>query len=221
MINYYNQYIKYKNKYQKLKNMQKNYNFYFVHMTKNEKNLKNIIKSGYIKLGSDIPIKDKFLSGYVDEPYIFANIIFDDLENLDFFRNYTLILSPKIIEDYNVYFLGGWGNFNLTTISPSDTNNQKNQKINLIKQFISKPYDLPQIVLESPIIRQHEVRFDKSIDIKKYLIGIGIGHSDNPNDIDNYNNLEKIKKLLVKHGLTHIKIFNYNQIPKYHDFIIN
>jgi len=216
-LKYKNKYLKYKNKYQKLKMTElkmtkqyqiNKYNFVFTHMTKNFNNLKNIIKSGYIKLGSDIPIKDKFLSGCEDEPFVFSNIYFDDLDNLEFFNDLSLIIKPEIIENQQIIFIGGWGNIEVLQILPSDDIQLKQEKILRIKNYITEPYGLPDIVLNSPKSRQHEVRFTEPIDIHKYLEGISIYYSDQ----DELNEkFQKIKKILTKYNLEDIKIYSTNK----------
>ncbi len=208
-MNYFDRYIKYKYKYTKLKkNMDNEYNFYFIHMTKNFKNFKNIIKSGEIKLGTDIPVDDKYLSGYVDEPYIFANIYFEDLDNLEAFNDLSFIINPNIIDTQTIELIGGWGNILVTKIEPQDSKTEKIQKINIFKEYIKNPHSLPDIVLQSPKYRQHEVRFSSPIDIHKYLDGIVI-YSNNDEELK--IKIKKIKKILKKSNLKNIKIYSSNK----------
>lgn len=209
-MDYFERYIKYKSKYSRLKNSIENkYNFYFVHMTKNFKNFKNIIKSGQIKLGSDIPIKDKFLSGFIDEPYVFTNIYFEDLDNLEEFKDLSFIIKPEIIDSQPIEFIGGWGNISIEKIKPNDSKLVKIEKINQMKNFIENPHDLPNIVLESPKFMQHEVRFSNPIDIHKYLEGVVIGGYTNHDELE--IKLKKIIKLLKKYNLENIKVFSYDK----------
>ena len=208
-MDYLDKYIKYKSKYTKLKKtIDNDYNFYFVHMTKNLKNFKNILKSGQIKLGSNIPIKDKFLSGFVNEPYVFTNIYFEDLDNLDDFKDLSLIIKPKIINSQSIEFVGGWGNFSIAKINPNDSESVKIEKINQMKKFIEKPYNLPNILLECPRFMQHEVRFTKPIDINKYLEGVVIYYTNN-DELE--KKLKKVKKLLKKYNLDNINIFSHDK----------
>lgn len=229
-MDYHNLYIKYKTKYINLKkkNMSKKTNsieleggsglknkliegFYFVHMTKDFPNLKGIITDGQIRLGSDIPEEQKFLSGYVDEPYVFANIYFDQLENLKWFGNYSLIFSSKIILDQDVEFIGGWGNSYITITHPSDNAKQLEKKLDLVKKFIAKPEGLPKIVLEAPPYHHHEVKFNKPIQIDKYLRAISINCPKSNFDKEQ----KKIKKLLKKNHLEKkIKIISGSLVPK-------
>ncbi len=205
----YIKYLKYKTKYINLKkNIDNKYNFYFVHMTKNFKNFKNIIKDGKIKIGSDIPIGDKYFSGYVDEPYIFANIYFNDLDNLEWFNDLSFIIKPEIIDSQSVELIGGWGNLFIDKIEPNDSKLVKIKKINKIKKFIVKPYGLPNIVLENPKFMQHEVRFNAPIDIYKYLEGISINYTDQD---ELKIKIKRIKKILKKYNLENIKIFSYDK----------
>lgn len=211
-MSYFDKYIKYKKKYTELKNTDTNnskYNFHFFHMTKNLKNFKNILKTGQIKLGSDISEKDKYLSGYEDEPYVFTNIYFDDLDNLEWFNDFTFIIKPEIINSQPIHFVGGWGGVIIAKMEPSDSESEKLNKINQMKKFIEKPYGLPNIVLEAPKYLQHEVRFTKPIDIHKYLEGIVISGYKNENELK--KKLKYMKKLLKKYHFEHIKIYSYDK----------
>ena len=208
-MDYYHKYLKYKSKYNKFKNnMNSQYNFYFIHTTKNMKNLKNILKEGYIKLGSDIPIKDKYLSGYENEPYIFSNIYFKDLDNLEWFNDLSLIIKPEIIDNQSILFIGGWGNFKISEINSFDSQEEKIIKLEKMKNFIINPTDLHEFVLKLPKYMQHEVKFTSPINIKKYLYGITIGYKNN-NELK--TKLSTIKKILLKYNLENIKIFSYNK----------
>lgn len=181
------------------------YNFNFLHMTKNFKNLKNILKDGSIKLGSQIPMEDKYLSGYNGEPYIFSNIYFKDLDNLEWFNDLSLIIKPEIIEEQSIIFVSGWGNKIICTINPSDKHEEKINKLEEIKKYVSKPEDLPSVLLSSPKYMQHEVRFSSPINIKKYLDGIVIGYK---NEIEKDKKISKVKKLLLKYNLEKVKIYS-------------
>lgn len=207
-MDYFTQYIKYKSKYTRLKrNMNNEYNFYFVHMTKNFKNFKNIIKDGKIKLGCDIPVEDKFLCGDVDHPYIYFNINFNDLDNLDYFQDFSFIIKPEIINTQSIEFFGGWGLLKITEIHPEDSQSDKIKKINKIKKFVSNPYEygLPENVLDFSKFMQHEVRFTNPIDLHKYLYGVVI---PNYNKDELEKQIDKVKKLLKKYNLDNIKIFS-------------
>lgn len=211
-MNYYNHYVKYKSKYKNLKKSMSviypKYNFNFLHTTKNLKNLKNILKEGLIKLGSDIPIEDKYLSGYEDEHYIFANIYFKDLDNLEWFNDFSLIIKPEIIDYQQVMMIGGWGNKEIGIINPSDNKEVKIQKLEQMKKYVLNPHDLPEILLSSPKYMQQEVRFTSPIDIKKYLEGISIGYE---NENEREEKILKIKNLLSKYDLEKVKIYSFDK----------
>lgn len=211
-MNYYNHYIKYKSKYKNLKKSMSvvypKYNFNFLHTTKNLKNLKNILKEGFIKLGSDVAIEDKYLSGYEDEPYIYANIYFKDSDNLEWFNDLSLVIKPEIIDEQIAILIGGWGNKEIGIINPTDSKEVKIQKLERMKNYILNPYDLPKLVLECPKYKQHEVRFTSPIDIKKNLEGISIGYN---NEKERDEKISKIKELLKKYDLEKVKIYSYNK----------
>jgi hypothetical protein len=208
-MDYYKKYKKYKNKYSKYKKeMDIGHNFIFLHMTKNLKNLKNILNDGYIKLGSEIPKEDKYLSGYEDESYIFSNIYFKDLDNLEWFNDLSLIIKPEIINEQYVMMIGGWGNSEICIINPSDSKENKIQKLEKMKKYILDPNDLPSILLSSPKYMQHEVRFTSPIDIKKYLEGIVIGYE---NENEKEEKLKKVKELLLEFNLEKVKIYSQDK----------
>lgn len=211
-MNYYNHYIKYKSKYKKLKKSMcvayPEYNFNFLHTTKDFKNLENILKEGLIKLGSDIPLEDKYLSGYENEPYIFANIYFKDLDNLEWFNDLSLIIKPDIMDFQQLMMIGGWGNKEIGIINPSDSKEVKIQKLEQMKKYVSNPSDLPEILLSSPKYMQQEVRFTSPIDIKKYLEGISIGYV---NEKEREEKILKIKNLLLKYDLEKVKIYSFDK----------
>ncbi len=210
-MNYYNKYIKYKSKYQNLKNKKK-YKFYFIHGTKDMNNLESILTSGKIKLGSEIPIEQKYLSGFENEPYIFANIYFDDLKNLKHGTEYSLIISPKILGEHDIIVNAGWGNYEIEKILSSDDSGTVDSKLKLVRKFIKNPTGLPKMLLDYPSYRLHEVKFNKPIDVQKYVKGIAIYNHD---EKDFNSKVSKIKKILEKTGLTDIKVFDGNKLPSY------
>jgi hypothetical protein len=183
-------------------------NIYFIHMTKDETNLKKILKDGKIKLGSEIPIKNKYLSGYVDEPYVFTNIYNSELDNIEWFNEYSLIIKGDIIENQSVELIGGWGNIFIDKIEPTDSAEVKKKKLNKFFKFIKNPKGLPKLVLELPKNHHHEVKFDSPIDIKKYLFGLSISYT---NEEEKKKKIEKIKKLLKKNNLENVKIISYDK----------
>ena len=210
---YYHKYQKYKNKYlNKKKNMTKDDilvpdSFYFVHTTKSYDSLINILKEGKIKPGKDLPEKYRFLGGEDGSLEIFTNIYFPSIKNLECLQQFTLILHPKILFDYDGYFnelwKGGSGILSLK-LDINDTSKILQEKLDKIKTFLKDPPLLPDGKSISGFL-QHEFIFNKPIEIKDYLIGVGCNFCDE-------KQLDKIKKL-VKDD---VKILSVNYpLPKF------
>ncbi len=123
---YYNKYLKYKSKYLKLKSSSLvlsggksksnsksksksiSKDFYITHGTSKLSNLLSILKDGKIKLGKDVAKSNRMLSEGKANKQIYANIYFDDfVKSMDDFIDYTIILSPDIILDYDIDFRSG------------------------------------------------------------------------------------------------------------------
>ena len=207
-MNYYNKYLKYKNKYLKLKNITINQNggnkneFIFVHNTTTYDNLLEILKTGEIKISSQVDSKRRIRTGDNSHDFIYGNIYFYDIKNMTHFQDLTLILSPKLLEDYNIRFNKGWTGKKITEIKQKDKKKTKNKKLELVKEWLKNPIDLPEI-LRSDLsgFMLHEVVFNKNIPIDKYLIGITCNHCDE-------TKINEIKK-----HTNNIKIFTNNLIP--------
>lgn len=180
------------------------YNFYFLHAT-TYKNLKKILKSGYISAKNNTDIQ--FGSGQD----IYFSVYFDDIENIDRTFQYNLLLSPKIVNDYEVHFNKGWG-FKRDFVIINKNDNQVNKKLETIHNYLKNP-DLPNNLMKSLKITYHELFVEQDIPLEKYLIGL-ICYCDNVV-------YEKIKRLLSKLKLNHIKVFNTNIPPSYDDIVKN
>ena len=80
------------------------YNFYLIHGSKDASSLINILKDGYIKSSFYLPHGSNFF-GNEDDKYIYFNIFFDDLQNINSsIFNYMLIIHPNIFKDYSFIF---------------------------------------------------------------------------------------------------------------------
>lgn len=182
--------------------------YYFVHMTKNLSSLKNIIKTGVLKTGSELKIEDTYL-GQSDG--IFANIYFDDIKNIEGMGEFSLILSPDIIKiKGNVSDIWqGWGYKPLIKIRYDDTNKTIKHKLAKVKRFVENPASLPPILYKGLKNMHHEVMFNKNINMHKYLLGIYI------NGIDNSNTkkvITRIKNILNKYKYGNVEIY-LNNLP--------
>ncbi len=210
---YYNKYLKYKSKYLKLKSNSLalsggkfrsksiSKGFYITHGTSKLSNLLSILKDGKIKLGKDVSKSNRMLSEGKANKQIYANIYFDDfVKSMDDFIDYTIILSPDIILDYDIDFRSGWSSdpesSHLIKLSKSDSNNIRETKLNQIKSYISTT------LKSKPNIKKHELVFDKPIDISKYIIGVTCINCG-----DDYpERYIQIKKFLRRNNQLNVKI---------------
>ncbi len=188
---YKKKYKKYKNKYTQL-TKKSHEKYYFVHFTKGLPSLLNILKTGYVKAGKDVAPKYRFFGGEEGCENIYANINFESLNNISYLPFYGIIISPKIINTHNIIFNKGWGGGFGKQIIIKKTQNKKtkNKKIKKIHKWLVNP-KLPKMIKSSEKM-QHEILFDKSINIKKYVIGIICTHCTK-------YKIDKLKKALKKH----------------------
>jgi hypothetical protein len=224
-IDYYDKYLKYKEKYILLKNQMSieqqqggykkysHYDYYICHATMKLNNLLGIIADGKIKKGTELPEENRVLGGYQGCDEIFATISFEGLKSNTHLLDLSIILHPKILKDYNVNVYTGWGNELLLTLLKIDTDETRAIKISKIKTFLENPSSLPEILqgIGVPSFLQHELRFSKVIPIKKYIIGISC---PNPDD----ETYKKIRNALDKKGLKKVKIFRTNIPPTNKEF---
>ena len=218
-MSYYNQYIKCKNKYAILKmqnDMKMNHHFYFIHGTRDINSILSIIKDGTIRPGKYIPANKRKHSGDQPLDYIYMNIYFENLKNLSHMWDYAIILSPKIIREYDAIFNKGWQvgpwkdsiHFNI-----SDTPNTFNKKIDEVREFIKNPDTLPKIVQDAPGMMHHEFIFENDIPLKNNLIGIACNGCSQIN-------LNKIKKAIKKYSFGDMPIFTRNYpLPKLDELV--
>lgn len=185
-----------------------NNGYYFVHMTKSFGSLKNILQTGLLKIGSELKSEDTYL-GKSDG--IFANIFFDDINNIEGMGEFSLILSPDVIKIKgniaNVW--QGWGYKPLIKIRYDDTDKIIKHKLAKVKKFVKNPVTLPKLLYKGLRNMHHEVMFNKNIDMHNYLLGIYM------NGVDNSNTrkvITRIKKLLSKYKYNNIGVY-LNKLP--------
>lgn len=192
-------YQKYKYKNNQNGGKLNNNNFTFVHNTFGHDNLVSILKSGVIKLGSDVEKERRKLSGGIPMDNIYMNINFDDLNNLS--NICGLIFSSKLPDDYDITINAGWGNKKIVKIKSNDSPKKKNNKLQKVKDYLKNPSSLlsQKLVELLPDNMNHEVLFSKEIYISKYLICISLCGSTK-------KEIKNIKKIIKEQKLDHIKI---------------
>ena len=204
-MDYYDKYLKYKKKYLELKITQNggnyNDNFIFSHNTTTFDNLLEILKSGEIKISSLVDEKRRIRTGENLHNFIYGNIYFYDIKNMTHFQDYTLLLSPTLLEDYDIKINKGWTGKQLVYIKNNNSTKTKNNKLNKVKSWLKNPIDLSEILRsDTSGFMLHEVLFYKNIPIKKYLVGIICNQCDE-------SKLNQIKKYIdssVKIHLTNV-----------------
>lgn len=220
-INYYQKYLKYKQKYLDLQNDIRhnktiltggaNCGFFFMHGTKNFDNLLSILDDEYIFLGKDVDEKYRFLSGSETESdEIYMSIYFKDIDNIKHFLGITLILDCKLIYDRDLVFQEGWYGSNPIYFSKNDNKKTFNAKFKHMHDFLENPITVPQKIREFSGLMDHQVLTSEPIPLKKYLRGIALNIQEND---DTYKrDLKKIKNK-IKQKNYDVKIY-YASTPK-------
>lgn len=165
--------------------------FIIIHNTSTKQNLIDILKDREIKSLNKLD-KAKGKKGQnFDTDLIYTITYFYDIKNLTHLPDYCLILSSELFYDYDTFFNNSWqGGIMKTTIKTKDINKIKKRIIN---PKVNKK--LKKLIINSPL--NHELIFNKSIPLDKYLIGIVCNGCD----------IEDLNKL------TNVAIFTDNVIP--------
>jgi hypothetical protein len=212
---YINKINKEKDKCNKLINKLYGDSFYFMHITRLS-NLKSILKNGILKISSNvnnINYGDSLYENDKKPPYLYCQIVFDDMKELnkdrDYSSIYSLLLHPKILFDNNAIFNKQWEGFPIKknqatkhimesiNINKNDNYENKIKNIKKIKNIIKEK------LIENKLHEEkHEFIFTKDIKIKNYLIGI-LYNKHYKEDIQIVNNI--------------LKKYGYNNIPIYYD----
>ncbi len=175
-------------------------NYIFLHHTKN---IKEILKSGYLVSGSLVKKSKRHFS---PEPldYVFMYAYFYDLHKSDHILCPTLVFKPNILEHYDAIFNNDWlfGKTNSSSIilKKSDSDKTRENQINKIKTILENPKLMPT-GRPLPSYSQQEFLFAKKINLKKYLDGIIV-------DCLEEKETMAIKKYLKKYGYENVKIYN-------------
>lgn len=204
-----------------------NYGFYFTHFVSTPDTVFQILKDGCIKLSKDVPIENRVFSGTDPIEYLYTNIQFDDVNNLQPTGDVTLLLSPQLFYDFDLIFNKAWLKFPVIDsiyVYNHDSLEIKENKLQQIKKYVFNPTfyaDTPlgKIVgnLRTLGRMSHEILFTKQIPLEQYLIGILC-----PNESDEFK--ETIRDLIKTYP--NAKILDYTQIdgeyryPLYGDVIM-
>jgi hypothetical protein len=211
------------------------YNFYFVHTTTVFENLLDILKMDVIYPGKYVKKEQRQYYGSEPSEYVYANIYFEDINNIEYPRNYTLILHPKIMDNNGFFFNKGWQKYpyggpdieqidSITgdkikypqtgiEIFANDSDIEKKQKIKQIHDFIKNP-SLPKIFIEGHGTIQHEILFDHPIElINGNLLGI---------ICDDDKNIQQIKNIVKNKPYSNIKIYTkIGSMPSLNELLNN
>jgi len=196
-------------------------NYYFLHGT-TDKSIENILKSGKLKLGTQIEERNfNYNENAQSLPYIYCTIEFDNV-NVNYepvFFEYILLLHPKILfENDNVIFNKRWNkypNSDSIYINKEDNFDNKKQKIKEIKEYLIELKQTIELQKVSKFNQNyHEILFIKDINLKDNLMGIVC------NDYY-YKNYKQIQELLKKYDYNNVKIYNeIKEFPLLCDLLI-
>ena len=195
-------YQKYKSKYIRRRNINEILNiypFHFIHVTSLE-NIIDILNDGIIKVGRELPEKNRRMSGRVEEAwnYIFGGISFEDMADTSEVPGFSLILSPRILETHDIAFNKGWHGEITSESMMIDSFNRQGLVDNFqrMRSILKEtPVAIEQTVLDGWMT--HEILFQKNISLKDNLIGIVL-----PDHMTNYTKeqFDEINKLAKKYG---------------------
>lgn len=177
-------------------------NYYLLHGTKNEDNIINILKTGFMKPAKMLENKYKNFSGtedYNQMPNIFFNIYFVDLQNIKATSfNYLFILHPSILKDFSFTFDKGWGYQKFLEINKDDNDDKFDEKIEKIHKYLSNP-DLPQVLRNACDFMHHQLYTETDTEIPiKYIIGIIFNYIHDNDKFNEIKQLIKEKNLKIK-----------------------
>lgn len=169
------------------------YDFFFLHMTKNFSSLISILEKGYLLPGKFVSKKHRFLSGpETESEYIYMNIYFQDLDNIQQVFGISLLLSSKLIYDNDLIFHEGWYGGNPLYLYKNDPKKTTDKKIKKIYNFIKDPHSLHENLRYGFI--NHQILTSEPIPIRDNLIGIVFNISNTTSQKKNINIVKNILK---------------------------
>lgn len=193
-------------------------NYYLIHSTFSQASLSDMLSDGFLR--PSIQLKKQSYVSNEKLNYIYANINFDDINNIDTVGGYKLFLSPELFFDDASVFNKGWFKYPVSSsihINKNDSRDEKIKKLRIIKRYLKNPTFQPKHMIKDAGYRAHEVLFDKEIDLEKYLIGIECDDCDiEPfKEIlkDRYPNVRLFKGIKNKKGLIEPPPLSYFKKP--------
>lgn len=168
--------------------------YYVIHSASSVSSMISALTDGYLAPGNQVEPKYRMSSGGEPLRHIYANINFDDIHNIDSVGGIKYYFHPDVLKDFNVTFNRGWFKYPMdgsVVISKNDTDKQKENAIQEIKEYVRNPTFYEKIGMKRGPLT-HELMFDEIIPFDKYLMGIqceGCSKSD----------VEKIRKIMNKY----------------------
>jgi len=71
--------------------------------------MQKILDVGFLLPSTQIKNKYSVFGGEYKYNNIYANIYFEELKNIGNLWNYSIIISPKVVEKQNIEYHDGWG----------------------------------------------------------------------------------------------------------------
>lgn len=151
--------------------------FYIIHSVFKQGNLDKIINDGVIKAGATLPSKYLSMSDPKDPlKHIFTTLYFEDLHNLTFFWQPSIVLHPKLLYERGGTFKKSWSG---DAKHPDDIVIEKydkhfSEKILQIYKFIKNPVGISELAKKDPYTT-HELMLNTNISLNKYAIMVVCG----------------------------------------------
>lgn len=167
-------------------------NFYIIHGVFKSGNMTKILNDGIIKSGSHL--SSKYLSMSSSKyplKHVFTSLYFEDLHNLTYFWQPSIVLHPKVLYECGGTFKKSWtGDAKHSgdiVIEKHDKNFSK--KIRMIYKFIKNPTNIPDMIKKDPYMT-HELMLNTNISLNRYAIMVVCGVCDDKT----FNKLDRLVK---------------------------
>jgi hypothetical protein len=168
-----------------------------------------ILNDGYIKIGKNVSAKERIFSGGRPKDYVFANLEFRDLMNVDKYGlNNTFIISPSIIDHMGMYFNSKWWadiTKDTIKIDKDDLPIHKCDKLKIIHDYLKLSISENSDLTKWYLCCGHEILLPGDIEISKFVVGIICG---------SYG-IEKVREVIKNKG------YNIAVVPYSEDLVID